>query len=86
MEVNDKTKEEFLIWLTNIGINFFKNLIKEHGTVLAAYPECGIPHSVHFIEGMQVRNWMRGRDEFKDKHQLWLDDNWAEFVESILKE
>lgn len=80
-------KQRFLEWLTPNGIAFFKGLLKEHNTILAVWMEGDIPHAVHFREGMQVRNWMRSQPEFADNlDDHWLDDNWAEFVSSCLKD
>jgi hypothetical protein len=82
MDVNKR----FIEWLRPEGVEFFKGLIEEYGTVLAVWNEGNIPHSVHFREGMQVRNWMRDQPEFADNLDChWLDNNWAEFVEDSIK-
>lgn len=67
-------------WLKKTGTNHFKKIIKEHGTLNACWDEDGIPHIVHFREGMQVRNFMRSLEEFKvwDAHKL--DNSWQEFI------
>lgn len=79
--------ERFINWLKPEGIKYLKGIIEEHGTILAVWNSNGIPHAVHFREGMQIRNWMRDQPEFADKlDDHWLDNNWAEFVEGILNE
>ena len=44
-----------------------------------------IPHPIHFREGMQIRNALRGSGlcEGWDDHDL--DDNWAEIVERAIE-
>jgi hypothetical protein len=87
MKQNEDLNKRFLKWLRPEGIEFFKGLIEKHGTVLAIWNSGGIPHSVHFREGMQVRNWMRDQPEFADNlDDHWLDNNWAEFTERVLRE
>lgn len=85
MDVSDDLCNRFLGWLGKDGIRFFSNVKKKYGTVSAVWNRYGIPHSVHFNEGMQVRNWMREQDIFKNKNAHWLDDNWVEFVERCIK-
>ncbi len=79
--------QRFLEWLRPEGIEYLQGVIKEHGTILAVWNESGIPHCVHFQEGMQIRNWMRDQPEFKDMEDWqnhWFDENWAEFAERNL--
>lgn len=73
-------------WLGPDGISFFKHLkglTGEYSPVLSLNVEKrGIPtHPIHFREGHQIRNWMRGQDEFKDWDSEKLDDNWVLLVE-----
>jgi hypothetical protein len=58
----NKTKK----WLGKKGLKLFRKIKEKHGTVNACWDEGGIPHPVHFREGMQVRNFMRGCEECKD--------------------
>lgn len=67
-------------WLGEKGINHFKMILKEHGTLNAVWQEESIPHIVHFREGMQIRNFMRSLNEFKNWNAHELDDNWQLFV------
>lgn len=78
-------EERFKDWLKPEGLKWWKDIKDKYGTVFATWSEGGIPHSTHFREGMQVRNWMRQQPEFKDKlNGHWLDNNWVEFVEGVL--
>lgn len=71
-------------WLGEEGIAFFKSVQKEHGTILAVWDEGGIPHVVHFREGMQVRNYLRMQSECEGWDDHRFDDQWAHVVESAL--
>jgi len=80
-------EERFKEWLRPEGLKWWKDIKSKYGRVDALWSEGGIPHAVHFNEGMQVRNWMREQPEFKDKEEQvehWFDDNWVEFVEGII--
>ena len=80
-------QERFIEWLQPKGVEYLNNIIEEHGTLIAVWNEGGIPHPVHFREGMQIRNWMREQPEFSadklDDH--WFDNNWHKFTEGCLK-
>lgn len=67
------------------GILFFKGLQDNYGEVSPVINTGGIPHSVHFNEGMQIRNHLResGLCDSWDCHGL--DDNWTKIVEEIIK-
>jgi len=80
-EIVNKTKE----WLKEEGIKFFTDLKEKHGEILAVYNEGGIPHPVHFREGMQVRNFLRGLELCKEWSAHELDDNWANLIEECIK-
>ena len=41
--------------------------------------------SIHFREGMQIRNWMHNQEECKDWTCHELDDNWMSLVEKTIK-
>lgn len=45
----------------------------------------GIPHTVHFREGMAVRNFLRGLEFCKDWTSYQLDDRWSEVVLAALQ-
>jgi len=46
----------------------------------------GIPHAVHFREGMQVRNMMRQSGLCDDWDDHDLDNNWAAVIEEAIKD
>jgi len=73
-------------WLGVMGIRFFVNVKREHGRIDAIWMEDGIPHPVHFREGMRVRNFLRTLDECKDWDADKLDDNWVPIIEEVLKD
>jgi len=86
----DKTLDERLReWLGPEGIVFFSGLMQEHGTLLAILKVPlsegrWIPWSVHFREGMTVRNWLRGQPETKDWDYDKLSDEWENVVKKAL--
>lgn len=52
--------EALLGWLGYDGVGFFRMCIQEYGTTAPVWNRpSGIPHPVHFREGMDVRNAMR---------------------------
>jgi len=81
-ELIEKTKA----WLGPKGIKFFREKIdkykKEWGT--ACWSEGGIPHSIHFNEGMQVRNFIRDSKLHDNLDAHHLDDNWHKLIEEVV--
>jgi len=73
-------------WLGKDGVDFFRGVLKKHGKIAAVWMEGRIPHSVHFNEGMQVRNFLRGVKECKDWNAHELDDTWAEIVKDAISD
>ena len=69
-------------WLGKKGISFFLNIKEKYGRIDAIWDEGGIPHAVHFREGMQVRNFLRDHVDW-DAHQL--DNTWVEIIEEAIK-
>ncbi len=72
-------------WLGDDNVRYFrllKSLTGSYSPVLALnVKRKGIPiHSVHFNEGMQIRNWMRDQPEFKDWTSKGLDGYWETLV------
>lgn len=71
-------------WLGIDGIKFFKEIKHKYGTINACWMEDGIPHSIHFREGMSVRNKLRDLT-----HNSWTsheyDDTWIEIIEECIK-
>jgi len=72
-------------WLGAGGIKFFTDLKKKYGRIDAIFMEDGIPHPVHFREGMQVRNFLRSLPECKDWTDHQFDDNWVSIIEEVIK-
>lgn len=71
-------------WLGEDGIRFFREVKQEHGKVDAVWNEGGIPHPVHFREGMQVRNKLRELTNFSwTAHEY--DDRWVGIIEEAIK-
>jgi hypothetical protein len=72
-------------WLGQTGIDFFRKLKAEHGRIDAIWDEGGIPHMVHFREGMQIRNHLR-----EVTNGSWsvfeYDNTWVDVVEECIKE
>lgn len=88
-EIPDSLVEKMRDFLAEDGIKLFQEYQKEHGTVSPVFSvKIGrqtIPHPVHFREGMQIRNFMRGCDECKDWGDHALDDTWAAVVEKAIQ-
>jgi hypothetical protein len=71
-------------WLGEDGLSFFSDVKKKHGKIDAVWSEGAIPHSVHFNEGMQVRNWLRTQRYCKNWDCHDYDNNWVELVEEAM--
>ena len=71
-------------WLGAEGISFFKKIKVKYGMVNAIWDEGGIPHCVHFREGMQIRNKLRDLT-----NNAWncfeYDNTWVEIIEECIK-
>jgi hypothetical protein len=90
-----KTKK----WLRKEGITFFREIKAKHGEVDAVWVEYEkdefgrnhkIPRTIHFQQGMQVRNFMRYiRLKHNELCEGWddhdFDDNWADLIEECIK-
>jgi len=78
----EKTKQ----FLGPIGIAFFIGVKKDYGCVNAVWNESGLPHPVHFREGMQIRNFMRGQKECEGWDDHDFDHYWVELIERCIGE
>ena len=72
------------------GVRYFRLLNTWHGEVSPVLKlhqsRKHVPaHSVHFNEGMQIRNFMRRQEECSSWTCHDFDDNWAVVVEMLLK-
>ena len=82
--------EEFKKWLGPKGIRFFRLCKFLKGTVSPVFilkTKSGdkVPYPIHFNEGMQIRNWMRTRPEFKDFTDHDFDNTWMALIEKAIK-
>lgn len=89
MEKKSKSEYIHLIpvlkqWLGVDGINYFKGIQAEHGKVNAVWNEGGIPHCVHFREGMQIRNKLRNLTDGSWTTNEY-DNTWAEIIEECIE-
>jgi hypothetical protein len=84
MKITDELVEKVKKWLGEDGREYFIWCLEEHGGVNPVYMEDGIPHPVHFREGMQIRNFMRTSGLCEDWTDHDLDNNWTEVVEKAL--
>ena len=80
--VVDKLKK----WLGDDGITFFKEMKEKHGKVDAVFMEDGIPYSVHFNEGTQVRNFLRTVPECEEWSTHDFDNKWVNLVNFCITE
>lgn len=80
-DVPEQIIEQVRQFLGQDGYQFFKEIYDQYGQLNVAWNEGGIPHCVHFIEGMQIRNFLRSQTEvlkYADDHTL--DDLWEPIV------
>ena len=66
------------------GLDFFQNCRSRYGTISPVYMDGGIPHPVHFREGMTVRNFMRESGLCSGWTAEDFDAKWSEAVELAL--
>lgn len=87
IDINAKrSREDYLplipklkTWLGEAGLLFFRNVKAEHGKVNAVWIDGGIPHCVHFREGMMIRNKLR--DLTNNEWSVYEYDNtWADII------
>ena len=74
-------------WLGPKGRQFFSELYQHHGERFGSVllHDGGIPHPVHFREGMQVRNWLRDQKECRDWDADRFDSDWAKLVAEAIQ-
>jgi len=66
------------------GRQLFADYKAEYGTVSPVIKKGGIPHPVHFREGMQIRNYLRTLDDCQGWSDHDFDDTWTEVVEQVI--
>lgn len=83
-ETDSEVSAKFKSWLGEDGADFFTSLHREYGEIPLVIPSGvpGIPHPIHFREGMQVRNWMRENTVVNEET---LDEDWVPFVLKMLE-
>jgi len=89
IDIPESLVEKLHGFLGEDGLSFFRECQTDHGTVspvLTVKLDGGraFPHPVHFREGMQVRNAMRGFDECESWDDHDLDNHWQKVVEQAL--
>jgi hypothetical protein len=81
-----KLYKRLLYWLGYDGIFFFEMLIQEYGSISKAHwMDNGIPHHVHFREGMIIRNFLRRQKYTRHWNSHRLDNEWMGIVTTALK-
>lgn len=83
VQITDELVAQVRDWLGQEGVDFFRKVKEDHGQINACWMEGGIPHPVHFREGMQVRNKLRElTGNAWTTHEY--DDNWVEVIERAI--
>lgn len=72
-------------WLGPAGVEHFRDIKKKHGKINAVWMDGIIPHPVHFREGMQVRNFMRGTGLCDGWTAHDYDNFWIPVVERAIQ-
>lgn len=86
MQITEQLVQKVRDWLREDGIKFFREVKAEHGDLNAVWNESGIPHCVHFREGMQVRNFMRETGLCDDWSCHDFDNFWIAVVEAAIED
>lgn len=86
IKFSGKVIDDFYQWFGEENVRYFKHLKGLTGNYspvlkLNSKRKFMPVHPVHLREGMVIRNWMRGRDEFKDFNDHDFDNNWTKLVE-----
>lgn len=74
--INKNIIEDTKQWLGVDGLSFFMDCYEKYGTVSPTIPHDLYPHSVHFNEGMQVRNFLRQRSDVSEWNCHTFDNMW----------
>ena len=67
------------------GISFFEMCLEEYDNVCPVWIDCGIPHPVHFREGMIVRNFLRSLKETENWDSDDFDSKYKSYIISSIK-
>ena len=90
MKFDDKLVDDFILWMREEGLRFFKHLKGLTGTYSPVLKlnqkRKGIPvYPVHLRDGMQIRNWMRRHESCKNWTDNDFDDKWVHLVDCAIK-
>lgn len=83
-EISSELLSKTNTWLGEDGRKFFKDIKTKYGEINACLNEGGIPHPVHFREGMQVRNFMRMSGLCDNWNDHDFDNTWIDLIEKVL--
>ena len=84
-KLNKNDAKKVKKWLGKKGIKLFFNYKNKYGTVSPVFMESGIPHAVHFREGMQVRNFLRTLPSCSKWNSEDLDNSWQDIIDLIVE-
>jgi hypothetical protein len=92
IKLSENEMSDFKKWLGEEGIRYFRHLKGLKGTAVPVLKlnkekNAGVPvWPVHFREGMQIRNWLRGNTELGKKlDSVELDDCYVSILEEAIK-
>lgn len=83
-EIDYELVEAVKGFLGKDGKDFFTECWDRYHEISPIYSEGGLPHSVHFMEGMQVRNFMRSTPYCADWDSHDFDNTWAIIVKKAI--
>ena len=90
IEINDSLVNKVFNWLGKENIIWFRHVKNLKGSVNCVlklnFKRKHIPsHPIHFREGMQIRNFMRGTDECKEWNVSDFDNNWSNVIDKCIE-
>ena len=74
--ITDEIVEALRCHLGEEGINFFTDIFKNYGTLIAIEWHGPYPHAIHFREGMRIRNFLRSTGLCVDWDAHDYDNRW----------
>lgn len=85
VELGEKFFDDFIMSVGHHLILFFIGLFEVHGSVITVLKVGDLPHTVHFNEGMTVRNKIREILEDEVLDAVELDDNYEEILKIAIR-
>jgi hypothetical protein len=81
--------EKVFNWMSKDNVRWFKHMKGLKGSVDAVlrlnYTRKKIPsHSIHFREGMQIRNFLRSQPECKEWTHEMFECGWVDVIEKCI--